>query len=1175
MSRYTICVLILKATMAGMLIASDGNAQTTKGMEDVFLSLELKNKTLKQVFEQITELTDFKFAYEEGRLAINKRISLEASNTSLKKVLLGISRKNKLSFRRVGDQIFVVRHTGDPLVEDLNTKADAKITGKVTDENGEGLPGASILAKGTTIGTTSGLDGTYQLKVPDNAILVISFVGYKTQEIPLNGQSVIDVQLQPDAEQLDEIVVVGFGTQKKESVVGSMTSVKPAELKVPASNLTSALAGRISGVIAYQRSGEPGADNAQFFVRGVTTFAAEARPLILIDGVELTQDDLARLNPDDIESFSVLKDATATAVYGARGANGIIYVTTKKGEVGKAKVSLRFEQSFSQNTSLPEFADPVTYMRLNNEAVRTRLPGERVPYSAEQIDGTINRRNPNVFPVVDWQDEILQKTAKSQRFNFNVRGGGEVAQYYIAGGFTRDAGILKKDNLGADNNVNLDRYLIRSNISINLSPTTNATVRLNATLDNLTGPAVPGNGAPGSNAFNRVINASPVRFPAIYEPDSASMRLRNRLFGNQIASTGNALYINPVAELVSGFQRSSNAFSLIQIDLNQDLSAITQGLRFRFLGNTNRTSYFKNTRGSRPFWYNAPLDTYNRLTDEYTLTPLNQDIGDESLSFLGFENAVTNVLYTEFAFNYDRTFAEKHTASGMVVGIAREFLDGAVTNLELSLPSRNLGVSGRFTYSYDDRYFAEFNFGYNGSERFAKGNRFGFFPSFGAGWIVSNEKFFEGLSNTFSRFKIRGSYGLVGNDAIGSRSDRFFYLSNVNPRSGRGYVFGSGGNTTFSQGVSINRYANPEIAWEVGIKYNLGVELNMLDDAIQIRADYFEERRKDILNNRVVPHSLGLQAQGTSPERANLGEAHTKGVDASLELNKYINNDFWITSRVNFTYANGKIIKQEQPNYALQNAPGRSSINTKIGQQFGFIAERLFIDDEDVRSSAVQSFPDGPPTQAGDIKYRDVNEDGVISDLDRVPIGNPTTPQVTYGLGVSLGYKNFDISAFVQGVGETSLFIDPSAIAPFTTRNVAGFSGTRLAEGSVARTIGESALLQSIVDDRWSEENPNIYAFYPRLSSDTPSSSDGVLRTNNAQTSTWWLRDGSFARLKQVEIGYTVRPKNASLGSLRFYATGTNLLVWSKFKLWDPELGGNGFGYPLQRVFNLGILANF
>ncbi len=1155
-SKYSFYAFALQCLFMSVVIASGANAQF-KSVREVYLQLGSGNVSLTEVFDRIEAKTDYKFYFHQADIEEDKRIRLpKKREQTVAEVLHTVARQAKLKFRQVNNNISVspMNSNGKDSAVEVFFR-DVNLSGKITDENGEGLPGASILVKGTTAGTTSGLDGSYKLVVPDGALIVVSFVGYKTQEVALNGRSIVDVQLQPDAEQLEEIVVVGFGTQKKESVVGSISSVKPSELKVPSSNLTTALAGRISGVVAYQTSGEPGKDNAQFFVRGITTFAQGARPLILIDGVELSADDLARLQPDDIESFSVLKDATSTAVYGARGANGIIYVTTKKGIKGNANVSLRMENSFSSNIQVPELASPISYMQNYNEAVRTRRPGTLIPFSEEKIFNTANNVNPDVFPAVDWQEELIKDVAVNQRVNLNVRGGGDVARYYVAASFNQDNGILKQDpRNNVENNINLKRYLLRANIDVNLSKTTEAIIRLHTTLDEFRGPAVD-----AGTLFSQTQLTSPVRFPAVYRPDSVNQNTPNILFGNQRIGT-NRFYVNPYHQLVSGFTQSSRALSLVQFELKQDLSGVLPGLKARFLGNNNRTSNYALRRNTQPFFYQAELFNYNPVENSYVLTRLNEN-GNRALSFNGGTSSVVNVLYTEVALNYDRSFGD-HTVSGMLVGIGRESSRSTAGTLQESLPLRNLGLSGRFTYDYKSKYFAEFNFGYNGSERFAKNNRFGFFPSVGAAWIISNENFFEAVpSSLVSRMKVRVSYGIVGNDAIGGVNDRFFYRSQVNLDDfGRGYSFGESGSTNFIPGISIGNYENPNITWERAQTMNLGLELNLFDDAIQFRGEYFTQLRNNILQTRLTPTSLGLQQQN----RDNVGRAFTRGVDLSVDGNKYFTNDFWMSLRGTFTYSNGKYDKYEEPNYALRNAPNRALTGVKIGQQLGYVAERLFIDEEEVANSPAQNFG-GIAPQAGDIKYKDINQDGVINDLDRVPIGKPVAPQVTYGAGFSMGYKNFDISAFFQGNAEVSIFIDPAATAPFITRT----RGADQLPGGLFNSntyVSESTLLQAYADNHWTETNRDIYAMYPRLSD--------ALVDNNNQLSTWWLRDGSFIRLKQVELGYTITQFKA-VESLRIYATATNLLTWTRFGLWDPEVGGSGFDYPLQRVFNLGVLVNF
>ena len=1049
------------------------------------------------------------------------------------------------------------------------------VIGKVTSSDGDALPGVTVVVKGSQIGTVSDVDGNYSIDVPNqDAILVFSFIGYVTQEMVVGERTELNIVLSADVTALEEVVVVGFGTQKKESVVGAMSSIKPSELKIPASNLTTALAGRIAGLISYQTSGEPGADNAQFFVRGVASFNGQNGPLILIDGVELSMDDLARLQPDDIESFAVLKDPTTTAIYGARGANGIILVTTKAGEDGPTVVNLRIESSFSEPTGLVDLADPVTHMRLQNEANRTR--GDFATFTEEQIAGTIKGGNPNIYPATNWYRELFREYANTSRINLNVRGGGKKVRYYVAGSFNKDNGLLKVEKTNNfTNGINLKRYLLRSNINIDLHDNTEMIVRLHSTIDDYRGPLQGGDAI-----YNAAVRTSPSRFPAVYDPDPTLIGVPHILFGNGLpprgegsSSGGDAsalpVWFNPYAELQRGYRDTRRQLSLVQLEFKQKLDAILPGLSARFLGNANTTSYFENRRGYSPFFYR--LSTFDPFTEDYRLVRTAQGSGDESLSLLGGERTNNSVLYMEAALNYNQTYNQKHNVSGLLVVIAREYLDGNANTVQLSLPSRNLGVSGRYNYDYDNRYFAEFNFGYNGSERFARDNRFGFFPSFGIGWLLSNESFLSGITPAVSRLKLRASFGWVGNDRIGDdRNDRFFYLSEVDLSSGQNSAtFGRELNETIP-GVIIRRYANPLVSWEKSRKANLGLEVNLIDDALQFRVDAFHEKRTSILQERSdIPSTLGLQAS----LKTNVGEVTAKGIDASLDLNHYFNDDFWITGRGTFTYSDNQYLVFEEPNFAAIGAPWKSNIGNNVTVSQGFIAERLFVDDEEAINSPVQFGAPGIDYGGGDIKYKDLNGDGLITTLDQAPIGKPEIPRIIYGAGLSAGYKRFDINVFFQGLSEVSFFINPVTTGPFINSiQEAGINAVRDGNGNGFGNgiLSENGLLQAYADSHWSEENRDIYALWPRLST-------SVVQ-NNAPRSTWWLRDGSFLRVKQVEVGYTVlrnRQNKLGFSNLRIYATGTNLFTWSKFDLWDPELGGNGLNYPLQRVINLGVHIEF
>lgn len=1031
-----------------------------------------------------------------------------------------------------------------PSVSSETMDQSKKITGKIIDKDGAPLPGATITVLGTTRGVITDNDGSFTIDAAPSDKLVFSFIGMESQIIDVDNKTTISITLLEKTEELADVTVVAFAKQKKESVLASIETVRPEDLRVPASNLTTALAGRMSGVISYQRSGEPGQDNAQFFIRGVTTFGYKQDPLILIDGIELSATDLSRLHPDDIASFSIMKDATATALYGARGANGVIYVTTKEGKEGKAKVSVRFENSWSQATQDIDFADPITYMQMHNEAVRTRDPLGFLPYSQSKIDNTIAGKNKNVYPQTNWQDELLRNSTTNQRLNLNMSGGGKVARYYIAGGVTKDNGILNVDNANDfSSNINLKRYLIRSNININVTSSTEAVVRVHGTFDDYRGPLEG-----GKEMYEAIMRSNPVLFPAVYDPDAKHMGTQHTLFGNY----GNANYINPYAELVKGYKEYSQSLMLAQFEVKQDLASITEGLRFRILGNTTRNAYFDVKRSYNPFYYN--VSSYDPRTDVYKLEVLNSNEGRTSLDYQEGEKKVSSTFYSESALTYDTEINEKHGISGLLVGIMRQSLSGNEGTLQASLPSRNLGLSGRFTYSYDSRYFGEFNFGYNGTERFSEKERFGFFPSAGLAWFVSNESFFSNIKQTISKLKLKATYGLVGNDQIGSSDDRFFYLSNVNLNNvDKGYRWGT--DRFYSvNGVSISRYANDQITWETAKKANLGVELSLWEK-IDIVADLFSEYRTNILMDRLAFSTFGLQAD----TKANVGEASSRGIDVSVDYSENFKNGIWVTARGNFTYAKGQFEKVEEADYSA--TPWLSRVGQPITQQWGYIAERLFVDDMDVLNSPTQTFG-GNIVRGGDIKYRDINGDDKITSLDQVPIGHPTTPEIIYGFGVSSGYKGFDVSMFFQGSAQSSFWIDANATAPFINHSWEGdpFAGYQK----------NNALLQAYADSYWSETNRDIYALWPRLSDSS--------EPNNTARSTWFMQDGSFLRLKSVEIGYSL-PKSVydrlGLEQARFYVSGTNLLMFSKFKLWDAEMGGNGLGYPVQRVVNLGIQVSF
>lgn len=1037
------------------------------------------------------------------------------------------------------------------------------ISGKVTDAfSDEALPGVNVIIEGTSTGTVTDLDGIYELMAQVGDTLSFSFIGYRTQKIAVEQTRIINVRLSEHTEMLEEAVIVAFGRQSKESVVSSITTVNTKDLRIPASNLTTALAGRMAGLVSYQTTGAPGEEDAQFFVRSVTSFGSGlTSPLILIDNLEMASSDLSRLHPDDIASFSILKDASATALYGARGANGVVLVTTKEGDKGPVQIQVRAETSHSSPTAQVDIADPITFMEYSNVANMTRHG--IFTYSQSKIDLTRDpNRNQYIYPAVDWMDMLTKDYSMNHRANINLSGGGEAAQYYVGGSFSQDNGILRFDAANPFNtNINLKKYTVRSNVNLNLTRSLEAKIRVNANFDDYTGP-IGEFGSGGRNTYEKALIANPVLFPAYYAPDQDNQYVDRILYGNYSDDEfgmGNPLYINPYADIMQGYEDVRNSTFIAQLELHQKLDMITSGLSARFIGSVRRYSGFNIRRSYQPFYYQYIKGTHNPESPDfpYQLAVLNPDGGSDFIDYSAGGKTVNANYYGEFSLAYNRTFAYAHDLGGLLVGSVKEGMDGSPVNLDSSLPSRNVSLAGRFTYAFDRKYFTELNFGLNGSERFNPDHRWGFFPSFGMGWQVSNEEFWSGMKNIIPSLKFRASYGLVGNDVIVSDTDRFFFTSNINLNGSSAGRFGNDPTQPYTRPtIAINRYANPFITWEVSYKRNLAVELGLLNDDLLLIAEVYRERRTNIVQPRTdIPSTMGLSA-GIS---TNYGESVGKGVDISLDFNRAYANSLWYILRGNFTFGTSEITKYDELDYS-GFAPWLSVVGQRVGQARGYVAERLFIDDQEVHNSPIQQVTTSVGEyQAGDIKYRDINGDGIINADDMIPMGYSGTPEIQYGFGGSFGYKNFDISLFFQGSDRFSFFLDASNMAPFVEVAPQG------------NMKGNRALMGFIQESVWTETNRDVYAKWPRLSPDTGSASIG--NSNNFVRSSYWLRTISFMRLKSLEAGYTV-PKIGNI-TPRVYLSGTNLLTFSNFKLWDPEMGGNGLSYPIQRVFNLGVQLNF
>lgn len=1118
--RITSFFLLISIFLLIPSITTPIYAAKTYAQQTVF-TLHTSNKTVKEVLEYIEKNSEFVVLYSKDLLPVlQKKVSISIDKQDVESILNILSKEAGLKYNINDRQITVTKVAAEAPQQE---KKEIKVTGKVLDENGEGVPGANVVVKGDkTKGTMTDIEGNFTLTVPANTVLVASFIGYTPTEFPLNGKTNVILKIAPDAKQLDEVVVVGFGAQKKASVVGAVQTVKASELRSPSSTLSNSFAGRIAGVVAVQRGGEPGADGANFWIRGISTFASNTSPLVFIDNVEVSIGDLNALSPEVIEGFSILKDATATALYGARGANGVMLITTRNGkDMEKARINIRVQNSFTQPTKTVKVADGIDYMIARNDAVLNRTPNAQPYYSEEVIEGTRKQLNPYIYPNVDWENYLFKDFTTTQSANVNVTGGGKRVTYFLSGTLNNDNGMLKKDSKNNfDNNINQLRLSLQANVGVNLTSTTKANVRLNAQVLDYSGSAA------GTDAiYQGIFEAPPVMFAPVLPAQNGEDYI---LFGNRNGGPVSGRYRNPYAEMVRGYSEKNESTMIASLDLEQDLKFIVPGLKAKGLISFKNWATTNVVRSFDPYFYGIK-DYEQGANGEYTYTYEAITKGSKALS-TSTSNGGDRLLNYQLSLDYAQTFADKHNVGAMLVYLQRDYNQNAPADFYATLPVRNQGIAGRVTYGYDDRYMIEANFGYNGSENFGEGKRFGFFPSVAIGYNISNENFFIPLRKVISNLKIRGSYGKVGNSSTDSR---FPYLTYVN-LSGASYTFGNNWQNT-GTGAIITRYGAAGARWETGIKADMGVELNLFN-SLNITFDWFTETRKDIFMRRnIVPAESGIT--GDLRPYANLGKVKNQGVDLNIEYNKAFSRDLIVSLKGSFTYAKNTLLEADEPSYPEEEAY-RSEIGKPLNRYTGLIAMGLFKDEADVENSPEQTF--SPNLKPGDIKYKDLNGDGKIDSNDMTEIGDPTVPQIVYGFGGSVQYKSFDFSVFFQGVAKTSLMMQN--IHPFTS--------------------DQTTLLDFIAKDYWTEENPNPNAEYPRLISNLDSH-------NNFMNSTYWLRSAAFLRLKNVEIGYTYKVA-------RLFISGQNLLTFSPFKHWDPELGGGkGLTYPNLRVATIGLQLTF
>lgn len=1067
---------------------------------------------LKELIRQIEAQTSYKVSYQ-GNLADNITIKADPSKHNVEELLADALRGTGISYVIRYNTIILTQE--QPRAEAAQQASQTRhIAGRVIDaETKEPIIGATVWVKDSALGTNTNVDGAFDYTFTGHyGYIAVSYIGYQTQEFPVtNLPKVIELSA---GNELDEVVVVGYGTQKKASVVGSIASVSVNDIRMPTAKISNNLAGQLAGVISVQRSGEPGASST-FWIRGISTFGSSTTPLVLVDGIER---DLDLVDIEDIKDFSILKDAAATAIYGVRGANGVILITTREGIVGKPQINIRFEAGMVQPTKVPDMLDAVQFAELWNAAAGSEV------YTPEVIQKYRDGSDPDLYPNVDWVDYLYKDLSFNERVNVNVTGGGSTAKYYISGGFYNEDGLFARDNMKEYNtSVFYRKFNFRSNVEVQLHKYTKLNVNLATTFERKNEPGTAASNSGGTGIWNYAIKSAPNVFPAVYS---------NGLLPGPGANNGE----NPYVLLTqTGYREKFYNTAQSLFSLTQDLGDwVTKGLTVTVKGSFDAKNYNHLARTKTPPQYMASgRDEFGDLILQQTV------VGTDNLTYAESHSGYRSV-YLEASVNWARSFG-KHDLSALFLYQQSQRNDVGIdkSEPELALPYRHQGIAGRITYSYDNRYFIEGNFGYNGSENFSPGKRFGFFPSVAAGYVISNEKFFEPVRGVIDLLKIKASYGIVGNDKIGTGDNvrRFIYNGTVN--SGSSYYFGTTPHSSSS--IQMGDWPNPNVGWEEAHKLNVGVDLSLFSK-LKISADYFKEKREGIfLQRQSIPVYVGLSTQPW----VNIGKMRNSGVDASLEYHQTIGQDLHLTVRGNFTYARNMIVDQDQPDYKYlyMNRTGQARYQT-----FGLVAAGLFRDQADIDAWPKQSFGDVEP---GDIKYLDLNGDGVVDSYDVKPIGYTSIPEIVYGFGFSLQWKAFDFSAFFQGVGHVSFST--------LTDQTLGFN---------ARNSREANLFSDVYDNYWTPER--LDAKYPRLYIGT--------NNNNNQTSTFWMANGRYMRLKNLEIGYTL-PKRISqkmaMQNMRVYLSGVNLFTFSPFKLWDPDLQTGATNYPNNRIINIGLTIGF
>ena len=1136
--KIALCIFLVSATLSAVPKSTFGATSSVFQVIQKKVTISMKNATLEAILTEINRQTGLDYGFQSnGSVDKNRRFTLEVTDVTVEEALNTLLKDSPYDYVLEKNRIVIVIREKKPVQL-------IAVTGRVVDEKGNPIPGATVLIQGTTQGVATDADGRYTINTRSEDALRISFIGYKTEVVPLKGKTKLNVRLNPTAENIEEVTVVAFGEQKKESVVSAITTVDARTLKSSSSDLTSQFAGKIAGIVGWQTGGIPGAltdeeMNTKFYIRGITSFQSKANidPLILIDGVESSKLDLSRMTPEDIETFSVMKDASATAMYGARGANGVILITTKKGQEGSVYTSVRYEAVLSMPTREIEVVDPINYMKMYNQALLARNPDATPQYSVERIERTGSPSYPSwVYPANDWYDIMFHDYSINHRAGLNIRGGSRLVQYYTSVNYVRDEGMLKTDRLNQFKcNIENSTFSFRTNLNIDLSAGIRLNINTSANLDKYRGPY-----ADVSQAYYLAFNASPVDFAPTYPADESSNWPHLR-FGAVDQNT-----TNPYLILHQGYKDRRRYSAVARAEYIHNLSTLLKGLELRASVSMNQTGYYANAYKTVPYMY--ALKDYDFETGVHQLNALNSSEASRTLTKDTDGQHTNSSQSTQMSYEVRGLHVAawgEHQTSLTVVFNAQETTYSQTASVLDGIPNRNMGVSMRGTYGWRDKYFAEASFGYNGSERFAKDHQFGFFPALGAAWIASKERFLaDHTAHWLSFLKFRFSWGKVGNDGV-IKTPRFTHLPLLDNDSALDPA-PSGNNISRPYVAS---YPNEKLTWEIAEQSNIGIETKFFGGIVELNADIYQEIRHNILDYRyTMPSTTGLE----KPQIGNVGKARSRGIDLSGKIQHAFTPDLWMILNGTFTYSKATYREIEE---ATSKPEWQRREGHELSQQIGYIAEGLFRDQAEINNSPTQ----GGDIMPGDIRYRDINEDGVIDVNDATYIGFPTTPRVIYGFSGFFNFKNIEFSFAFQGSGKRAFFMNPQNISPF---------------------VDNRAMLKAIYDDHWSADNMKEHPFWPRLSTQsiTAHNPQEAWTGSEERRSTYFMRECSFLRCTSIELAYNLPREflqRLRMQTVKFYARVNNPFLITNFKVWDVELGDNGFNYPIQRTWSIGLNLSF